>query len=250
MLSISPVLASRLLIPMNNMPYLPRYLIIEDNSYFHVTWQCHNKDWLIKWDWAKELYYNLLLKYKDRYGVQIYAYSFLDNHPHITGRLKSKEEFSALFRLVNGLLAKIINKSLNRKGQVIMDRFKSPQIESEDHMLKTMRYIDLNQYRVGKVKHPKENRWSSYRYYAYGEKDPLITPSPLYLTLGRDDKERQLVYRGMVEELLESGEVFNISKTYYIGNPEWVVERYKQFRSILQEKMSTRTKDEFYLSSG
>ena len=30
------------------MPYLPRYQVICDDSVFHVTWQCHNKDWLLK----------------------------------------------------------------------------------------------------------------------------------------------------------------------------------------------------------
>ena len=57
------------------MPYLPRYLIICDDSYFHVTWLCHNKDRLLQQDWAKKLYYNLLLKYKDRHGVEIYSYN-------------------------------------------------------------------------------------------------------------------------------------------------------------------------------
>lgn len=52
------------------MPSLPRNAILENDSCFHVTWQCHNQDWLLKESWAKQLYYQLLLHYKDRYGIR------------------------------------------------------------------------------------------------------------------------------------------------------------------------------------
>jgi len=82
------------------MPYLSRYQIIDDQAYFHVTWKCHNQNWLLRWNWAKQIYYDLLLKYKNKYGVTIHAYSFMDNHPHIIGKLRSKEEFSQFFHIV------------------------------------------------------------------------------------------------------------------------------------------------------
>lgn len=224
------------------MPYLPRYLIINDDCYFHVTWQCHNKDWLLQWDWAKEIYYNLLLKYKDRFDIQFYSYSFMDNHPHLAGKMSSKENFSAFFRLVNGLFARTINKRLQRKGQVVMDRFKSPQIQSDEHMLTVMTYIDLNQYRAGKVKHPKNNDWSSFGYYAYGRKDPLLTPSPSYLMLGMSEQERQIAYRTMVECLINNNSNIDISNTYFIGDPDWVLEQYIKFRISLANIYKTYAK--------
>ncbi|MBI2092458.1 MAG: transposase [Deltaproteobacteria bacterium] len=215
------------------MPYLPRYLIISDDSYFHVTWQCHNKDWLLKCDWAKNIYYDLLLKYKEKYGIEIYAYNFMDNHPHLVGHLKRKEDFSAFFRVVNCQFAKKLNKHLKRCGQVVMDRFKSPQIESDKYMLTVMRYIDLNQYRVRKVRHPRQNKWSSYCYYAYGRKDPLITPAPSYLGLSESDENRQKIYREMVNAVLNNPEDLNISHTYFVGNPEWVIGKYNELQFLL-----------------
>ncbi len=222
------------------MPYLPRYQIIEDGSYFHVTWQCHNRDWLLRWDWAKRIYYELLLRYKDKYGVVFYSYNFMDNHPHLIGCLRTRVEFSAFFRVVNCQFAKRINKELSRRGQVVMDRFKSPRIESDEHMLRAKVYVDLNQVRVGKVKHPRQNRWSSYMYYAYGKADPLVMPSPSYLALGTTDKERQRVYRGMVEALIMHPEDLNISHTYFIGNPDWVVAKYRELKVVLREKRLAR----------
>lgn len=158
----------------------------------------------------------------------------MDNHPHLTGHLQDKDAFSAFFRLVNGLFARAVNKHLKRRGQVVMDRFKSPRIETDEHMLNTMTYIDLNQYRAGKVKHPKKNSWSSYRYYAYGEDDPLLTPCPSYIALGKTAGARQQSYRLMVEAVV--GTKSNISNTYFIGNPDWVIARYKEFRNELSER--------------
>ena len=220
------------------MAYLPRYEIICDDAHFHVTWQCHNKDWLIQWEWAKRAYYDLLLKYKDKYGIEIYSYNFMDNHPHLTGHLQSKDLFSAFFRVVNSQFARLVNKQLKRCGQVVMDRFKSPLIESDEHMLTVMAYVDLNQHRAKKVIHPRKNNWSSYSYYAYGKTDPLITPSPSYLALGTDPLERQREYRAIVEALIENRRLINISHTHFIGNPDWVLRKYRELCVRLGRKMT------------
>jgi len=44
------------------MAYRPRYTIVCDGCSFHVTWQCHNHEWFLREEWAKQLYYDLLLK--------------------------------------------------------------------------------------------------------------------------------------------------------------------------------------------
>src|SRR3989344_303671 len=185
------------------MAYLPRNQIIWDGAIFHVTWQCHNHSWLLEKDWAKQLYYDLLLKYKDRYQVVFYSYHFMDNHIHLSGKIEgTKEEFSGLFRIVNALFAKGVNKRFKRRGQV--------------------------------VKHPKEYKWSSYRFYAHGTQDCLIAPAPSYLALGNSAKERQEAYRKRVERILieEGFEKKRYSKNQYIGDPDWVQKRYSE----IQEK--------------
>ena len=215
------------------MAYLPRNQIIWDGAIFHVTWQCHNYSWLLEKDWAKQLYYDLLLKYKDRYQVVFYSYHFMDNHIHLSGKIEgTKEEFSGLFRIVNALFAKGVNKRLKRRGQVVMDRFKSPVIQTDESLLHVMHYHDLNSYRAKKVKHPKEYKWSSYPYYAYGRKDPLLTPAPSYLGLEDTNKGRQEMYRKQVERILteEGFEKKHYSKTQYIGNPDWVAKRYSEIQ--------------------
>ena len=185
----------------------PRQLVIEDNSFFHTAWRCHGKRWLLQAEWAKELYYNLLLKYKDKYNMIFHAYHFMDNHVHLTGKLLTVEAFSAFFRVVNNLFSRKINKVMNGSGQVVMDRLLSPMIQSDLHMLRVMAYIDLNGVRAGKHERPEDAIWSSYGYYAFGKSDPLLVPVPTYLGLGNTDKLRQKSYRNIVE-----GELLKVSK--------------------------------------
>ncbi len=220
------------------MPSLARSLILEDGSLFHVTWQCHNQDWLLKSRWAKQLYYDLLLKYKNRYQVEIYSYCFMDNHPHLAGRFSSLGFFSDFFRTVNSAFARLYNREVKRRGQVVMDRFKSPRIQTETHLLRVMTYIDLNPKRAGKVPHPRENQFSSFGHYAYGRNDPLITTAPAYLELAITPQGRQEAYRALVGEILKSDwrQKKPYSSSHFIGNPQWVLEKTKDLREAQKEK--------------
>jgi len=49
------------------------------------------------------------------------------------------------------------------------------------------------------VKRPEAYAWSSYRFYATGRPDPLLTPNPLYEHFGGGPAQRQLGYRQFVE---------------------------------------------------
>ncbi|MCB1214323.1 MAG: transposase [Deltaproteobacteria bacterium] len=213
-------------------------MILDDHSTFHITWQCHNKDWLLAKEWAKSAYYDLLLRYKKRYKVQIYSYCFLDNHPHLSGYCESKELLSDFFRLVNSCFARLYNKKNQRRGQVVMDRFKSPRIQTDADLLKVMHYIDLNPKRAGMVSHPKDYAWSSYAYYAYGKADPLIDPAPIYLELAKTPKARQKAYREMVAFILENDwkEKRPYSSSLFIGNPQWVAQKTQALKKAKQFK--------------
>ncbi len=220
------------------MAYLARQDILFPGAIFHITWQCHNEEWLLKDNSIKQLYYDLLLKYKDHYGIEFYSYCLMHNHPHLTGKTFTADGISRLMQTVNSQLAKAINKKYKRKGQAIMDRFKSPIIQTDNELIKVMNYNDLNPTRTKRRIHPKDYKWSSYRYYAYGEPDPLVTVSPSYLTLGNTDEKRQSEYRRMVEEVIEEEDLKkrDYSKALYIGDPGWVKARYEEIREIQQAK--------------
>lgn len=180
------------------MAYRSRSAVLEDGSLFHIMWQCHNKDWLLKEEWSKKLYYELLAKYRNKYGLTFYGYHFMENHIHLAGKLAELESFSNFFRLVNNLFARNINHRMNRRGQAIMDRFLSPSIKDDRHMLAILSYIDSNGVRAGRDEKLEYSKWSSYHHYANGKKDSLVETAPTYLILGKTPEERQMEYRQLV----------------------------------------------------
>lgn len=230
------------------MAYLPRSILVPNNATFHVTWQCHNHDFFLKHDWAKQKYYELLLAHKSKYNIKIHSYCFMSNHPHMTGFSPSQKNLSGFFKTVNSLIARHINKVLQRRGQLVMDRFKSPIIQDHLAHLDVMHYNDLNPKRANMVEHPETYKWSSYQHYAHGKTDPLIDDPDCYTRLGSTPKERQQKYREMLETILENDwkEKKDYSVSAYIGNPEWVAKRYEAvlniyrgFRKETQEKART-----------
>jgi hypothetical protein len=71
--------------------------------------------------------------------------------------------------------------------------------------LEAMLYADANPVRAKMVSHPSKYRWSSYRFYAYGETseftEALDVPEA-YLALGKTPKDRQRAYRSLMDAYL------------------------------------------------
>lgn len=225
------------------MARYPRRLIIDDGATFHITWQCHNKSFLLEHDWAKDLYYQLLLKHKEKYGIKIYSYCFMSSHPHLTGKCRTQKELSRFMQVINTRFAMAVNKFYKRTGQAIRDRFVSPQIQNESQLHKVMTYIDLNPVRAKIVTHPRNYHFCSYHYYAFGKPDPLIDPCPSYEEFGSTPDERQRCYRQMVETILddESGlKRMTYSQTCFIGDPSWVKKRFEAITMHQQRLRTTR----------
>ncbi len=230
------------------MAKYPRSLILFDDALFHVTWKCHNDAFHLQSEYAKQTYYDLLLKYKDKYGMRFFSYCFMDNHPHLTGQCRTQKEASDFFRVVNGCFARRINRFLGRKGQMVMDRFKSPQIQSDESLREVMIYTDLNPFRTRKRIHPQNFKWSSFHHYAYGQEDALISEPEFYTNLAATPEERQKLYCKMIEDIVlddwhrpkdKKSLLFKKKRRFslFIGDPNWVKEKFLQIRALRKTQL-------------
>jgi putative transposase len=167
----------------------------------------------------------------------------MDNHIHLSGKLNGLDQLSQFFRVVNSMFAKAINQRMRRFGQVIRDRFKSPRLETEQDLVREMIYHDLNEVRAGKTLHPRTNEFSSYLHYAEGKPDPLLSDPQVYLQLGKTPEERQVAYRGMVEEILLTAprkRDGRYTQSLFIGDPEWVAKKYDALKKYRLEIRSLK----------
>lgn len=178
------------------MSRVPRKHLVASGTVNHCTWRGHGHAHVLDSDAARGQFLELLRKYKDRFGVEVHAYCLMGTHPHVLCRsTRGQLAFSAFWRSVNWAFACWYNRRTDGRGQVVMDRMRSPLVQEGRYQLAVMRYGDANPVRAGLVRGPGEWRWSSYRHYAYGQPDDLITDAPEYLALGSMPVHRRLAYR-------------------------------------------------------
>jgi putative transposase len=195
----------------------------------HCTWRSHGHSLVLDTDDARRAFLALVRKYKEKYGIEVHSYCLMGTHPHLMCRAtKGQQAFSAFWKVVNWGFARWYNRRTSGRGQVVMERLRSPRIQDGRHQLEVMRYGDLNPVRAGLVRSPARWAWSSYRHYAYGKPDDLITDAPEYLALGRTAPQRRSAYlhlfaRALSKVLLTRR--VDLVHGPFVGDLEWVERR-------------------------
>jgi len=211
------------------MPRIPRHLLVEEGSTNHCTWRSHNFSLVLESDAAREKFLSLLRNYKEMFGVLIHSYCLMGTHPHVMClSTKGQEAFSAFWKRVNQCFARWYNRRTKGRGQVVMERLRSPRIQDGRHQLEVMRFGDMNPVRAGLVTSPNHWRWSSFRHYAFGEPDDLITDAPEYRALGRTGAERREAYRHLFASPLSKELRYRRPELVhgpFLGDREWVTAR-------------------------
>ena len=183
----------RFLLLCSPMPRPARKDLLGDGGcYVHLVYRCHNGDFLLN-EAAKHFLYKLLLAFKAAYFV-----------------------FS--------MLATFINKQFKRSGRVFGERPKTPVIEDREYFWNTAMYIDRNPLRAGICEKPQHYRWSGFRHYAYGEKDPLIDEAPEYVGLSKLPAMRRKIFQKMSRSSARRNEKRRpeMSTWYFIGDGAWI----------------------------
>ncbi len=114
----------------------------------HLTTRVHNGDFLLADEIVKVQLYLLLFFYKAVFGILVYHYCIMDSHIHLILYTPTTEALSRFVHQVLSQLARFINKREGRKGQVFMDRARTPVIQDGRRFLNTMRYLDKNPVRA------------------------------------------------------------------------------------------------------
>ena len=80
---------------------VPRYAIVEDNSYIHMTWRCHNhkykNEWYLRDPFVKRKYGEIINKYSKKYNIKLFGITYMSNHVHLLCYCE-KENLSLMMR--------------------------------------------------------------------------------------------------------------------------------------------------------
>jgi putative transposase len=189
----------------------PLRIIVPDFP-FHVLDRGNNRQ-VIFHEEADFIYFlNLLKRYKRELRFKLYHFCLMPNHFHMVLESPIEGSLPKIMMRLTVAYSWYFNRRYGGVGHVWQGRYKSSLIDKGSYFVWCGLYVELNAFRAGLVSKPEDWRWSSYRFYAFGETDPLmeglIDISPCYLELGNTARERQKTYQKdvaavMTEELLK-----------------------------------------------
>ncbi|OGQ97348.1 MAG: hypothetical protein A2284_04300 [Deltaproteobacteria bacterium RIFOXYA12_FULL_61_11] len=207
---------------------VPRHLQFSDGALLHMYWQCtnHNKQYLFENEDLKELYLELVAKYKKQYDIKLLDFALMGNHQHLLVRISTVAKFSRFLQSLHTSFARRVNNHYGNTGAVVENRVKVSVVEETDEaILSVQRYLALNRWNCEERTLPQDYRFCGYRHYAGLERDDRIDTSEAWLALGDTDEERFAAYGEMVEarrqELGLGPQEPDDLPSFYSGSPDF-----------------------------
>ena len=220
---------------------------------WHITHRCHKREFLLKFSKDRSRWLQWLYESKKRYGLVILNYAVTSNHIHllVVGG-NERDVIPNSIKLIAGRTGQEFNQRKNRKGAFWEDRYHATAIESGDHLLRCLVYIDLNMVRAGVVHHPSEWPFSGYNEIQEPKrKKVLINSQKLTSLLGFDSYGDVIKYhKKWVDDFLENEKNIRDDKwttSIAVGNRSFV-ERVKLLMGALAiGRKSTQSGESFQL---
>ena len=200
------------------MPRKPRLYL--PNIPAHVVQRGNNRDACFFSDQDYLYYLEVLAEGCRRYDVQLHAYCLMTNHVHLLmTQVHEDRGISQVMQHIGRMYVAYINKTYRRSGTLWEGRHKASLVDADTYLLTCMRYIELNPVVADMVMTPEQYRWSSYRYYAWGEKNNRIIDHVNYLELGNDVEARQQAYRELFKYQVSDADIHEIREALNYNFP-------------------------------
>ena len=137
------------------------------------------------------------------HSLAIHAYVLMSNHVHLLATGADASSIPKTLQSVGRRYVAHFNGLYGRTGTLWEGRYKAALVQTGDHLVNCQRYIELNPVRAGMVNDPAAHFWSSHRCFALGATDPLITPHPHLLSLGKPGEQFGRAYRSLFHSQLD-----------------------------------------------
>jgi putative transposase len=152
----------------------------------HVIQRGHNRADCFYADADRRLYLACLAQSAARHGCALHAYVLMSNHVHLLVTPAAAGGVAAMMQALGRRYVRLFNDTHERTGTLWEGRFKSSLVDTESYLFNCHRYIELNPVRARMCAAPLEYRWSSHAHYRLGVPNPLVTPHPVFESLGRE----------------------------------------------------------------
>ena len=137
----------------------------EPGLIWHITHRCHKREFLLRFIKDKQAWCRWVLASKKLFGLCILNYTITSNHVHLLildNGQEADQAISKSLQLAAGRVAQEYNKRKNRSGAFWEDRYHATAIETGEHLVNCLTYIDLNMVRAKVVNHPGDWQFGGY----------------------------------------------------------------------------------------
>jgi REP element-mobilizing transposase RayT len=211
--------------------FIPGYI-------WHITHRCHKRDFLLKLVKDRARWKDWLFEAKKRYGLHVLDYILTSNHIHLLVIDEGgRDVIPNSLKLVAGRVGQEYNIRKDRKGAFWEDRYHATAVQTGEHLIQCIVYIDTNMVRAGAVSHPSE--WAHCGY------NEIQNPKKRYgiidfqrlmsvLQFDRPEQLRESHYNWVEEKLKQNDGNRDAEWTESIGVGS------KSFLQILKQKLGYR----------
>ena len=183
------------------MPRKPRFNLVGIPQ--HVIQRGNNREPCFYSEEDYRFYLDQLNEIKEKYECSIHSYVLMTNHVHLLITSMMEHGIPKLMQALGRRYVYFINKKYKRTGTLWEGRYKSSLVDTDRYLLTCMRYIEMNPVRAKMVEHPADYMWSSYLTNTQQNVEGLVSPHPVYCSLGKTARLQEKVYRSLFSESID-----------------------------------------------
>ncbi len=180
------------------MPRKPRFNLVGVPQ--HVIQRGNNRQPCFHSKEDYRFYLDQLAQINETIECHIHAYVLMTNHVHLLVTPTIEHGISKMMQALGRRYVYYFNQKYNRTGTLWEGRYKSSLVDSDRYLLTCMRYIEMNPVRANMVEQPGHYQWSSYLANTQGKETALITPHPVYTSLGKLPIVQKTAYCSLFEK--------------------------------------------------
>jgi putative transposase len=154
----------------------------------------------------RRFYLSCLSEYKERYGLEVWAWCLMDNHLHLVCVPKRRNSLSKTLHFAHVRYANYFNRRFGQEGHLWQGRFYSCALDRR-YQAAAVKYVETNPVRAKAARRAENYRWSSARAHVSGKPDGVTdekTPLedlmqgkrvrwPAWLRVKMDEKEMDAI---------------------------------------------------------
>jgi putative transposase len=148
----------------------------ENEDLHFVTFSCYHREPYLDPAQHKDLFLSVLERVRERYRFSIFGYVVMPEHVHLLLGKPETKDVSVVMQVLKQTTSRkvLAARPDNSLESLWQRRFYDFNVRTEHKRVEKLRYLHQNPVARGLVEKPEDWQWSSFRYYALGERS-LVT---------------------------------------------------------------------------